>query len=330
MSPTEAGLIRVLFVEDAFDQALLVRTFLQSAQRYEVTHLQDGDRAAELLVSESWDVLITDLSLPGTDGFHLIRLAKGLDVPIPALATTMYTASHYIDAAFRAGADDVMRKPLNRDEFLTKVHDLTARDEDEVSVPTVLALGGLPGDVEMGCGGTLVRACAEEKEVIVLPLCRDETDTAEAGLDGARAAGEILGVRVIINREGMDDTAVRMSLVERIVRDLRPSAIYMPALDDEHPARREAFRIGKIVSMSVPMAFGYQTASTGFDFRPTRFVEIREQIALKMEALAAYHEAGAPRIDLSPRLVQAYARYWGRFDRFREVEPFEIVGQGNP
>ena len=45
----------------------------------------------------------------------------------------------------------------------------------------------------------------------------------------------------------------------------------------------------------------------------------------KMEALSAYQTAGLYRPDLSPRMAQAYAHYWGRFERFGEVEAFEVV-----
>jgi hypothetical protein len=48
-------------------------------------------------------------------------------------------------------------------------------------------------------------------------------------------------------------------------------------------------------------------------------------MVLKLEALAAYQAVGAPRVDLRPRMAQAYARYWGRFKDFTEVEAFEKV-----
>ena len=44
-----------------------------------------------------------------------------------------------------------------------------------------------------------------------------------------------------------------------------------------------------------------------------------------LEALAAYQSMGAPRADLRPRMAQAYARYWGRFRDFAEVEAFEQI-----
>ena len=48
-------------------------------------------------------------------------------------------------------------------------------------------------------------------------------------------------------------------------------------------------------------------------------------MVMKMAALAAYQAAGAGRLDLAPRMAQAYARYWGRFHNFTEVEAFEIL-----
>ena len=46
---------------------------------------------------------------------------------------------------------------------------------------------------------------------------------------------------------------------------------------------------------------------------------------MKLEALSAYQSVGAARVDLRPRMAQAYARYWGRFKDFTEVEAFEQV-----
>ena len=155
--------LRVLFAEDAFDHALIVKAFLSSADRFETVHSQDGDAAAALLRDETWDLFVTDLNLPGKDGFELIRICRELHPDVPVLATTGYTANHYHEAAFRAGAKDLMTKPLEKEEFLMRVarlvddpeRDKAEDDEDEEDPPVVLAVGGLVGDAEMGCGGSL-------------------------------------------------------------------------------------------------------------------------------------------------------------------------------
>jgi CheY-like chemotaxis protein len=300
--------VRVLFVEDAFDQALLVRTFLQPATSFEITHSQDGDQAAVLLREQTWDILITDLNLPGVDGFELCRIAKSVNPALPILAITGYTGPHFQEEAYRAGATDLQFK-LGGGDVRT----------------AVLAIGGLVGDVEMGCGGTLLKHASAEATVVVVPLCRDELDEAGVGLTAARAAAEVIGAKVIIDEEALDDTHRRINLMERIVKDLRPRFAYLPAMDDDHPARREAFRIAKATTATVPTLLGYQTATSGPDFKPTRFEDVGRQLAYKKEALTVYDDLGARRLDLSPRMAEAYARYWGRLERFGEVEPFEIL-----
>jgi len=271
-------------------------------------------------------LFITDLNLPGIDGFDLIRICRKAHPDMPVMATTGYTGAHYQEEAFRAGASDLMTKPLDKDDFLVRVEKLIGgRGIAETQEESILAVGGLVGDAEMGCGGSLAEWAAQGKSVFILPIYGDEMDPTGAGLAGARAAAAILGAEAIIDDVAMADTGQRMTLVERIVQEHTPEVLYLPTMDDEHPARREAFRIAKAVSSEVPVVLGYQTATTGLDFKPDRYVDVSNEMIQKMEALAAYHGAGASRLDLAPRMAQAYARYWGRFNKFTEVEAFEIL-----
>ena len=81
--------LRVLLVEDAFDQALIVKSFLQSEGDFEVTHSQDGDQAARLLRERKWSLLITDLNLPGIDGIEATRrLVAREAAPVVVLLST--------------------------------------------------------------------------------------------------------------------------------------------------------------------------------------------------------------------------------------------------
>ena len=323
MSPDSAKTVKVLFVEDAFDQALLVKAFLQSEGGYEVTHSQDGDNAVQLLRDQEWDLVITDLNLPGTDGFAVIRAAREHQPGTVVLATTGYTGAHYQEEAFRAGADELMTKPLDKTDFLSKVAALTG--ETSGGSGGVLAIGGLVGDVEMGCGGALINAVSEGVDVLILPLCRDGLHASGADLEAAKEAAKILGARIVIDEAALDDTGHRVDLLTETVAELRPNLAYLPAMDESHPARMEAFRIAKAATSPIQTVLGYQTATTGMDFKPARFVDVADDMIHKMEALTAYNTAGVNRVDLAPRLAQAYARYWGRYHKFGEVEAFETL-----
>ena len=160
MSSEALDTYRVLYVEDAFDQALLVKAFFKAVPGFSVFHAQDGDRALQQLESDGWDLLVTDLNLPGADGFTLIRRARERYPSMPILVTTGYTQAHYEEQALRAGADQVMIKPLSQTDFVSRVWSLVESADsplEDVPSDVVLAIEGRLGDAEMGCGGALMR-----------------------------------------------------------------------------------------------------------------------------------------------------------------------------
>jgi two-component system response regulator HydG len=86
-------------VEDSIQDVYLVRTFLEKTDLFQVTTSQDGYHAARLIEEHAFDLVITDLNLPGKDGYDLIRLVKVTIPDVPVIATTVYTAPHYHEDA---------------------------------------------------------------------------------------------------------------------------------------------------------------------------------------------------------------------------------------
>lgn len=147
------GRRQVLVVEDSIEEIFLMRSFLEKDGQYQVTTAQDGDAAARLIKKTDFDLVVTDLNLPGMDGYDVIRLVKAKNPKTPVLATTGYTANHYIEPAYRAGADHVLIKPLDRDELLKQVTELLgahSQAEKPPHRPAVLAVGALPGTSREG------------------------------------------------------------------------------------------------------------------------------------------------------------------------------------
>ena len=325
MSPDSPITIRVLYVEDAFDQALLVKAFFNALPGFTVTHAQDGDQALRLLEKSAWDLLVTDLNLPGTDGFTVIRKTRLAYPDIPILVTTGYTQAHYEEQALRAGADQVMIKPLTHNDFVSRVWSMVEKREapEETGERVILAIEGRLGDAEMGVGGTLMRASEAGASVVVVPILMSPEDTSSAELKGAAIAASLLDFEFRVDRTLFGDLPAQKDLIQRLMNELRPTTVYMPSSDDRDPSRREASQITQTASAEVAVTFEYETATTGLEFTPSHFVDVRTQMVMKMEALAAYQSVGAGRVDLRPRMAQAYARYWGRFRDFGEVEAFQ-------
>ncbi|NNF11670.1 MAG: response regulator [Gemmatimonadetes bacterium] len=327
MSTDSPQSYRVLYIEDAFDQALLVKAFFNALPAFTVLHVQDGDQALDRLGQERWDLIVTDLNLPGADGFTIIRRARALYPTLPILVTTGYTQAHYEEQALRAGADQVMIKPLTQNDFVSRVWAMI-EDEDLFEVTdskVVLAIEGRLGDAEMGCGGTLMRAVEDDATVVIVPILMAEDDASPEELKAASLAADILGVELRVDRTLFGDISGQKDLIERTINELRPTTLYLSAPDDKDPSRSKASAVAAEVSLGVDNVFGFETATSDLGFKPSHFVDIRAQMVLKMEALATYQSLGAARVDLRPRMAQAYARYWGRYRDFTEVEAFQQI-----
>ena len=313
-------------MEDSIEEVYLIRSFLDKTGLFQVTTSQDGDHAARLIEERPFGLIITDLNLPGKDGYELIHLVKATSPDVPVIATTGYTAPHYHEHAYRAGADHVAVKPLDRDDFLLKVLASVGMEAELLPHPSVvLAIGALSGDVEGGCGGTLLKHREHGDGVLVLPLSASTGD-GDPSTDAQNRAAELMGARVIITEASVseaDNPAEHQMLLERIVRELKPHTILIPSQADDDPERRETYRISRAAVADVPTVLAYETATSTPDFRPTRFIDIAAVAIRKLEILTPFREHNRP--DLQAKYVQAAALHWGRHIGYGEAEAFEVL-----
>ena len=318
--------VQVLLVEDAMDHALLVMTFLRAGGPYEVTHVQDGDRAIRMLDDRTFDLLVTDLNLPGTDGFQVMRHVTGAGLDIPMLAITGYTDPQHSEEAYRAGAGRVLHKPLLKEEVLAAVVELLPDDLFERQRSRgVLAVGARPGDVEVGCGGALSRHAEAGQDVVVLLLDRHLRKGAVDASGAAQRSAEHLGARLVLGDEALGAAggpAEKQLFVGRLAEELDPRVAYAPWSRDDDTDRAVTGRLAAAALQDVPLVLAYPTATTGDAFEPDRFTDVGDQLAHKAEALAYYQGLGANRKDLEADFIQERATHWGRLAGADEAEAF--------
>lgn len=108
---------KVLVVEDHTGLAELLEEELQDAG-IPARQVENAEKAAALLTRWKPDVVVSDLRLPGMDGFDLLEQVKTLADPPLFLIITAFGSVEQAVSALKAGADDFLTKPLDLEHFI--------------------------------------------------------------------------------------------------------------------------------------------------------------------------------------------------------------------
>ncbi len=142
---------QLLLVEDDPAVAEVVSLHLSGAG-YQVEHAADGLLALRRLETRNWDLVLLDLTLPGTDGFEVcrrLRQREGQQCPVPVIILSARTAEAERVLGLELGADDYMAKPFSMLELTARVRALLRRVAQLRLVPQsqALQLGSLRIDL---------------------------------------------------------------------------------------------------------------------------------------------------------------------------------------
>ena len=117
---TAAAGARILVVDDERAQREALRQYL-ARKGFTVEPAASGEEAIARIGVGSYEVLITDLRLPGIDGIELVRQARERDEELGVLLITAYASVESAVDAMRVGAHDYILKPLILEEVERKV-----------------------------------------------------------------------------------------------------------------------------------------------------------------------------------------------------------------
>ena len=132
----------VLLVEDNRGISEMVGEFLER-RGYSVDYAADGVTGLHLAISNSYDVIVLDLMLPGMDGLDVCRkLRQEAKKSTPVLMLTARDTLEDKVTGLDAGADDYLVKPFEVKELEARVRALIRRDRRQVS-QEVLRVGDL-------------------------------------------------------------------------------------------------------------------------------------------------------------------------------------------
>ncbi len=111
---------RILIAEDEARIASFVEKGLASSG-YTTWVVADGREALSLARSDSFDLLVLDIGLPGLDGFGVLRELRRVGATIPVVILTARGEVADTVAGFEGGADDYIAKPFRFEELLARI-----------------------------------------------------------------------------------------------------------------------------------------------------------------------------------------------------------------
>ncbi len=156
----------------------------------------------------------------------------------------------------------------------------------------VLALGAHPDDIEIGCGGTLLRFVAQGDEVYLYIATRGERGGAgEIRQREAERSAEHMGAKKIFWGP-FDDCEIPEGLpliqdIERAVNEVKPAYVFVHYPEDTHQDHRKMGYATQSAARRVPFFLFYESPTTQF-FRPSVYSTIEETMTKKIELLECH------------------------------------------
>jgi len=217
----------------------------------------------------------------------------------------------------------------------------------------LLAIAPHPDDVELTCGGTMIKMADAGYRTGILDLTRGETGTRgtpETRLREAARAAKIMGTRIRRNL-GLPDAHLRVSdeykaAIAEVIRELEPRTVILPYWEGRHPDHYTAARLGYEACFvaglkNYPLAgeafrpFKIVYAAAYSDVRPTLAVDITKEYDRRRRAILAYasqfrpvskdrpSKVALPLDELEERM-DVVARHYGRMIGVKYAEGFVV------
>lgn len=108
---------RILVVEDDPEAALFTVHVLTTRGKFEVIHTADPAEALRLVADEHWDLVLTDLEMPGMNGIELLAALREVAPTLPVAVTS----AHALDGTLTSllgHADEYLEKPVRVDKLI--------------------------------------------------------------------------------------------------------------------------------------------------------------------------------------------------------------------
>jgi len=149
-------MIKILLIEDEPKTVQSLKQGLEE-NNYDVSIAYDGQMGKQLALAHTYQLIVSDIIIPGINGLDLCRELRSLGIQTPILMLTALSTTDDKLNGFEAGADDYLPKPFDFKEFLARVKALIKRSNQTILDAQVLKFA----DLEMDLNSSLVNRAGQ-------------------------------------------------------------------------------------------------------------------------------------------------------------------------
>jgi DNA-binding response OmpR family regulator len=120
------GKKRILIVEDDEEMRALLRDVIEE-EGYKTDSVNNGSEAFRKLVKESFDLIITDIRMPGLTGLDILPGMKKLRPEAPIIVITAFGSEEVQRKVFERGANAYLEKPIHFQKLRALIHGMFSK-----------------------------------------------------------------------------------------------------------------------------------------------------------------------------------------------------------
>ncbi len=113
---------RILVVDDELDMLMLLRMIIEDNSDYAVETTNNPSEGLKMLTEKDYDLVISDLKMPGMDGMELFDELQEIKPGVPVIIITAYGSLETADEAMKKGVSDFVTKPFRKDSILFTIN----------------------------------------------------------------------------------------------------------------------------------------------------------------------------------------------------------------
>lgn len=196
----------------------------------------------------------------------------------------------------------------------------------------ILAIGAHPDDIELGCGGTLIKAIRKGHTVYMYTVTRGGAAGAVIRRSNEQVnSAKLIGASILWIDDYEDGkvylTKELINSIEFFIKKTKADIIYTHPLNDNHHDHRAIAQASLEAGRFTPNILGYENPSTRI-FQPSMFYDISDVVDEKVNLLNLYGSQHAKQF-LSSNAVKGLSEYRAFQTRFDEniqnMEAFEVM-----